>query len=65
MVDVEIDEDTATVWLLTNQAPCFERYQVKFTRERGMWVESLTASGFQTGTPEHVRARAQRLESGG
>jgi len=32
VVDVQIADNTANVWLLTNDLPRFERYQVTFTR---------------------------------
>ncbi|MFZ0040753.1 MAG: hypothetical protein WAK93_05560 [Solirubrobacteraceae bacterium] len=64
VVDVDISGDAATVWLLTNDASRFERYQVGFRRERGTWVESLSAGGFQTGTPDRVCERARRIETG-
>jgi hypothetical protein len=62
VVDVDITGDAARVWLLTNDAAQFERYQVNFTRDRGTWIETLSASGFQTGTPDHVHQRARRLK---
>jgi hypothetical protein len=61
VVDVDISEDIARIWLLTNDAAQWEEYQVNYTREHGSWVESLSAGGFQTGTPEHVNERARRL----
>ena len=62
VVDVEISGETARVWLLTNDPPRLERYQVNFRWERSGWVESLSAGGFQTGTPRRVCERAQQLE---
>lgn len=62
VVDVEISGETARVWLLTNDAPRLARYQVNFRWEHDGWVESLSAGGFQTGTPQRVRERAQQLE---
>jgi len=64
MVDVDIRGDVASVWLLTDDAAQFERYQVNFRRDQGTWVDSLSSGGFQTGTPDHVHERAPRLEGG-
>jgi hypothetical protein len=64
VIDVEISGDTAMVWLLTNDVSHFESYQVNFIRQDGAWIESLSSVGFQTGTPEHVRQRAERIEAG-
>ena len=62
VVDVDISGEEAKVWLLTNDASHFERYQVNFIRDHDTWVESLSAGGFQTGTPDDVHVRARRLE---
>ena len=49
--------------MLTNDGPRFERYQVDFQRQDGEWVDAGGSGGFQTGTPEHVRQKANQLES--
>lgn len=62
-VDVEISGDAAHVWPLTNDGPRFERYHVDFRRQDGEWVDAGGSGGFQTGTPEHMRQKANQLES--
>jgi hypothetical protein len=62
VVDIEIDGDRARVWLLMNDAPRFERYEVQFARQDDAWIPSLGSGGFQTGTPERVHAEAERLQ---
>jgi hypothetical protein len=61
VVDVNITGDLARIWLLTNDAAQWEKYQVNYRREQGTWFEVLSAGGFQTGTPAHVDERARRL----
>lgn len=60
VVGLDIDGDTATVTLLTNEAPWFEPYQVGCELHDGRWFASWGSGGFQTGTPEEVIAEARR-----
>jgi hypothetical protein len=53
--------DVATVWLLTNDRPPFEAYEVNCERQGGRWHWESGFGGFGTGTPDAVRARARRL----
>jgi hypothetical protein len=64
VVDVDISGDVARIWLLTNDAAQWQEYQVNFRRDQGTWIESLSAGGFQTGTPDHVRERVRHLKCG-
>jgi hypothetical protein len=60
VVGVEISGDSAWVWLLTNEAPRFERYQVWCERRDGRWHADWGSGGFQTGTPARIDAEAHR-----
>ena len=64
VVDVEISGDAAHVWLVTNDAPRFERYQVDFARENGVWIDAGGSGGFQTGAPDRVMKLADGIERG-
>jgi hypothetical protein len=60
VVGIEIDGERATVWLLTNDEPPFEDYQVNCVRDKGRWhVES--GFPFNAGTPDEVLEDARAL----
>lgn len=60
VVGTEIEGDTATVWLLTNDQPPFEDYQVSCVREHGRWHWEC-GFPFNAGTPNEVLERARKL----
>jgi hypothetical protein len=53
--------DTATVWLLTNDQPPFEPYEVCCERRGGRWFFDIGTGGFGLATPDTVLAEARRL----
>lgn len=61
VVGVRVDGDSATVWLLTNEAPQFEPYQVGCVRHNGLWYDEFGSGGFMTDTPDEVLEEARRL----
>jgi hypothetical protein len=61
VVGVRMEGDSATVWMLTNEAPSFHAYEVGCERENGRWYMDWGLGGFQTSTPDEVRAEARRL----
>jgi len=60
VVGTEIDGDTATVWLLTNDRPPFEDYQVNCVRDDRRW-HADSGFPFNVGTPEEILEQARRL----
>jgi len=60
VVGTEIDGDTATVWLLTNDRRPFEDCQVGGLRKDGRWHVDY---GFplNSDTPDEILERARRL----
>jgi hypothetical protein len=56
-----VDDDHATVWLLTNEAPDYESYTVFCEREGGRWYDAGGTGGFNSPTPDEVRDRARAL----
>jgi hypothetical protein len=61
IVGHQVHGDVATVWLLTNNRPSFEAYEVNSERKDGRWYWESGFGGFGTGTPEEVLAEAHRL----
>ena len=53
--------DTATVWLLTNDQPPFEPYEVYCERRNGRWCWEAGTGGFGVETPDEVLAEARTL----
>jgi hypothetical protein len=53
--------DQALVWVLTNDRPPYEPYEVDCERRDGRWYNGGGTGGFGTGTPEAVLAAARRL----
>jgi hypothetical protein len=60
VVGTRIDGDYATVWLLTNDTPPFEDYQVNCVRDKGRW-HFESGFPFGAGVPEEVLAEARAL----
>lgn len=59
-VGTRSDGDNATVWLLTNDQPPFEDYQVNCVRHDGRWhVDS--GFPFNDDTPEEIVEQARSL----
>jgi hypothetical protein len=52
---------TATVWLLTNDRPPFEPYEVYCEQRDGRWFSDGGTGGFGIGTPDDVLVEARRL----
>lgn len=61
VVGSRVRGDTATVWLLTNDQPPFEAYEVHCVLHAGRWEWESGSGGFGTGTPGDVLAEARRL----
>jgi hypothetical protein len=61
VVGSRVSGDTATVWLLTNDQPPFEPYEVYCERRNGRWYWDAGTGGFGVGTPDEVLAEARRL----
>lgn len=61
VVGTRLEGRGATVWLLTNEAPRFEPYQVECVRRDGRWRSESGSGGFMTGTPAEVKDQARRL----
>jgi hypothetical protein len=61
VVGVRIDRDSAHVWLVTNDRPTFEGYQVDCVREDGKWFAEGGSGGFDIYTPAEVLERAAQL----
>jgi hypothetical protein len=58
---LQISGDLATVWLLTNDQPPFEEYEVQCKREHGRWFADSGGGGFGSDTPADVLDRAREL----
>ena len=56
-----VEGDWATVWLLTNDRPPFEPYEVTCERRDGRWQSNSGVGGFGVDTPDDVLAVARRL----
>lgn len=61
VVGVEMEGDHATVWLLTNDRPPFEEYEVYCERQDGRWFETHGMGGFGVFTPKSVRRAAAEI----
>jgi hypothetical protein len=61
VVGVRIEGDSAHVWLVTNDRPTFEGYEVDCVRKDGKWYDVGGSGGFDIYTPAEVRERAARL----
>jgi hypothetical protein len=57
----EVSGDTAIVWLLTNDRPPFEPYEVYCERRNGRWHWGGGTGGLGVGIPDEVLAEARRL----
>jgi hypothetical protein len=57
----DVDGDSATVWLLTNDAGYFEPITVFCDLDDGRWHSSGHSGGFITGTPPEIKERAREL----
>ena len=57
VVGSRVGGDGATVWLLTNDQPPFEPYEVCYERRNGLWHFDAGTGGFGVGTPDDVLAR--------
>jgi nitronate monooxygenase len=63
VLGVRVDGDEATVWLLTNDRPRFEPYEVVCVRSGGGWEADVGTGGFSTRTPPEILEKAARLEA--
>jgi hypothetical protein len=61
VVGVRIDGDSAHVWLVTNDRPTFEGYEVECARTGGRWFGEFGSGGFGLTTPVEVLERAARI----
>ena len=61
VVGKRVDAAGATVWLLTNDQPPFEAYEVCCARRGGRWYFDVGSGGCNFGTPDDVLAKARRL----
>jgi hypothetical protein len=61
VVGSRVSGDTATVWLLTNDQPPFEAYEVYCERRNGRCFGDGGSGGFGIGAPAEVLAEARRL----
>lgn len=61
VVGIRIDGDSAHVWLVTNDRPTFEGYEVDCVREDGKWFAEGGSGGFALYTPLEVVERAAQL----
>jgi hypothetical protein len=61
VVGVRVAGDHAHVWLLTNDRPPFEGYEVDCVRRDGKWYDVGGTGGFDGYTPPEVLERAARL----
>jgi len=62
VLGTRVDGDVATVWLLTNDGPQFEPYEVTCERcDDGSWEPSSVSGGFSVDTPAEVLAKAKAL----
>jgi len=62
VLGVQMEDDTATVWMLTNDHPPFEPYEVVCGRAKdGSWEPAGGSGGFNVATPDDVLARARQL----
>ena len=61
VVGSRVSGDTATVWLLTNDQPPFETYEVYCERRNSRWYGVGGSGGFGVGAPDEVLAEARRL----
>lgn len=61
VVGSRVTGDHAMVWLLTNDGPPFEPYEVSCERRNGRWYLQGGYGGFGVETPEHVLAAARSL----
>lgn len=61
VVGSRVSGDAAPVWLLTNDQPPFEPYEVCCERRNGCWYLDVGTGGFGVGTPDDVLAKARRL----
>jgi hypothetical protein len=53
--------DQARVWMLTNDRPPFEEYEVDCGREGTRWFRTNGSGGFGNRTPQEVLQRAAQL----
>jgi hypothetical protein len=61
VVGVRIEGDSAHVWLVTNDRPTFEGYEVDCVRKDGKWYDVGGSGGFDMYTPRDVLERAAAL----
>jgi hypothetical protein len=61
VVGVRIEGDRAHVWMVTNDRPTFEGYEVDCVREGGKWFGEYGSGGFSLYTPRDVLERAAAL----
>jgi hypothetical protein len=61
VVGVHVEGDTAHVWMLTNDRPPFEAYEMVCVREGGRWFADFGSGGFSTSAPARVLDAAARL----
>jgi hypothetical protein len=57
---VRIDREGAHVWMLTNDRPSFEPYEVECERPRGRWLPASGSGGFGGRTPAEILERAAK-----
>jgi hypothetical protein len=60
VVGTELDGDSATVWLLTNDRPPFEDDQGNCVRDNGRW-HADSGFPFNDGTPDEILEQARSL----
>jgi hypothetical protein len=56
-----IADDHAHVWMVTNDRPTYEGYEVDCVRRRSRWYYEGGSGGFSLNTPPDVREAAARL----
>ena len=61
MLGTAVRGDSATVWLLTNDAAYFEPITVFCELRDGLWHDDGHSGGFVTGTPPEIKERAREL----
>jgi hypothetical protein len=60
IIGTRSDGDNATVWMLTNDQPSFEDYQVHCVRQHGRW-HADSGFPFNDDIPEEIVERARSL----
>ncbi len=58
---MDVRGDSATVWLLTNDARYFEPITVFCELDNGRWRDAGHSGGFVSGTPSRIKERAREL----